>query len=286
MSLERKFLNAVTDDLFIEIAKGNIPGHKGIRKFFNLPNADATERDIWSYGGTIAEYTYTANTGADYYICSSNNSDTQNVIIYLLDEDFDSIIVSVTLTGQTPIKINTVGTTQITDMLTREKNKVISSTTKFTRVWRLFNNGTANFAGNIYVVEGNDITTGIPNDTADVRAYIALGSNNNTLMSHFTIPNDWYGMILGGRGSITLKNQQAADIRYESRAYGKVFRIQETYGLNSIGTGMSSIINCIPDLAPPKTDIKLRADAGGSCGVSGSYQLLLVHKNYANLLLG
>lgn len=285
MDLNKYYLKAMSNDFLLEIAKGNIDGHAVFQDFYALLDADTTERDIWDYGGTVTSYTYTANTGADFYICSDDNNDTQPVLIYFLDQDFDVIICIVVLQGQTPVKINTVGRPQITEVITKYKNKQITASTKCTRIYRAFNFGAADFAGNIYITEGDDITIGVPNDPNNVRAYIPLGTNNTTLLSHYTIPNEWYGMVLSGRGSITNKATVAADTKYFTRLYGKIFRIAETFGTNSQGTGLIEVQNYLPNLIPPKTDIKLRIDASGACAVSGSYLVLLVNQNFAYKIL-
>ena len=101
---------ALTDMFLFEVSLQNIAGWDNFRKFYNLPNADTTQRDLWSYGGTVADYVYTSNSGADYYVFSSSASDTQVVRLYCLDQNFEIVVKDIQLQGQTPIKFNSLTT--------------------------------------------------------------------------------------------------------------------------------------------------------------------------------
>jgi hypothetical protein len=245
------------DEFNIENAKNNIDGHGYMRKFFEIPDtALNTDQDIWDYASVEPLYTYTASSGADYYLFSSSAADTQIVVAYLLDDNFDLQQKVITLNGQTPVKVG--GTTD-----------------KFTRIYRMFNAGSTNFVGNIFCTEGNSVTAGAPDNTADVRAYIAIG-NNQTLMSHYTIPNGTYGALLSYSGSITSKAAAAASITAYARLEGSVFRVQDIVGINSAGSGFIQMRFETPIIIYPKTDIKLISNCGTiNTTISGAYFIVL-----------
>lgn len=261
MGLEKYYNNIFSNDFIFEVIRGNVPGHGFIRKYFAIQNTKLnTVQDIWDYAATEDIYTYTANTGAEYYIFSSNITDNQWLQLNLLDDDFEVRFEYVQLNGQTPVRVG-------------NKN--------FTRIYRMFNTGITDFAGNVFCTEGDDVTAGAPNDTTDVRAYIPLGVVGQTQMSHFTIPDGMYGEILGFSGSVVNKATAAIDAKAYVRLFNGVFRVQEYLGLNSTGSSDINRIYTIPPLIPPKTDIKIQADSSAlNAGVSGSYGILVFNEEF------
>lgn len=268
------FPTAQTDNFFHEVLLGNIPGHYGIRKFFNNPDMIADQTvDLWDFGVEEPNYTYTAATGADYYVCSDNNGDNQIIKISILDELFNPYSILVQMQGQTPVKVNNPNN----QFLGRAR----AGDFKCTRVHRMENESSINFAGQIYCVEGDAITNGVPDDNADVRAYVNNG-NNLTLMSQFTIPAGFYGALVDIGYSLTKKQTVAVDITYWERKFGKVFAIKDTTGLNTIGSGNRFVAPVLEGRAEPKTDIVIRGNADAVCGAGGFYSIILVEARYVN----
>lgn len=260
--LRELFPTAVTNDITLEIALGNIPGFIFFRKFFENPDAGLSIADVWDYAGTEPLYTYTANTGADYYLCSSDNADVGQVVrVSLLDENFNPRTVFIPLQGHTPIKINT-------GFLC-------------TRVYRLFNVTPALTAGTVYCVEGAAITSGVPDDTEDVRAVISIGSNI-TLMSHFTVPADYCALFTQGWASITKKQSVAAEVDIYLRTFGGSFGLITKQGCNTIGSTDINRSYQYPPGALPKSDLVFRASASAACGISGEYNLVIVKEEFIN----
>jgi hypothetical protein len=271
------FPTAFTNDIFLEIAMNNIPGMDVVRKFFDNPDFDGTERDVWDYGGTVSSYNYTADTGADYYIASNNAGDTQDTLIYILDEYKDAYAIIVKLQGQTPVKVN-----DLNNIFFSASKRVTPF--KITRVWRV-NNASYNpgvpFAGQVFVTEGNNFVGGVPQITDDVRAYVNDG-NNSTLMSHYTVPNGHHALFYVGYMSITKKTSESSEIKVWSRDEGGVFILQEKLDTNSTGSGNTERFYNPPIFITPKTDLKFSGDATGACGVSGSYNLVVVKSEFVD----
>jgi len=262
MQLDKRYNNIYSNNFILEIIRGNVPGHGFIRKFFRNPStALNTDEDMWDYAATEDTYTYTADTGADYYIFSSNATDNQLVQLNLLDSNFRVRIEYITLNGKTPVKV---------------------ATRKHTRVYRMFNALGSPFAGNIFCTEGDGVTDGAPDDTADVRAYISIG-NEQTQMCHFTIPNEMHGLLLGFEGSVVKKQAAAVDVNAFARLPGSSFRIQEYIGLNTTGTSYATKIYATPILVPPRTDLKVRCNASvATVGVTGGYELIVCENQYVS----
>jgi hypothetical protein len=193
-------------------------------------------------------------------------------LVFILDENFIERLVSVTLQGKTPVKVNDLN------------NTILPAPTadfKCTRVYRMNNNNSSSYTGNVYCTEGNAITNGLPDNTADVRAYIFDG-NNQTLMSQYTVPGDKYGALLGANTSLINKQSQAADITTWARLFEKVFVLANTTGLNTVGTTSHRLKPSLPIVLPPKTDIVFRASASGAIGASGNFGILLIDKKNVN----
>lgn len=283
MSLKDTFKFTMTESLFLEAASMNIPGVSVQRKFFDNPNVDATVRDVWEYGGTLPIYNHTPNfgvaPGADYYLCSSDVDDEQLLEITIQDELGNEFTVNVTLQGQTPVKVNDL------DNPFTSLNRRITPY-KCTRVYRLENAAAegGDFEGTIYCVEGNSITNGVPDTAADVRA-IVLNGNNKTLMSQYTIPNGFYGFFYIAATSITKKQSVVAELTLHARNLGLVYTIEDKYSLGSLGTSNTIRPLAIPQIIPPRTDIVLRATADAACGISGTYQILLIKEEFVGTAL-
>lgn len=260
MGLDRLYTGATSDNYELEYHKGNLAGHAHIRKFFENPVFQAVE-DAWDQGGT---YTYTAAAGADYYIASSNNGDNQDIVIGLLDVDYNIYEIFLTLTGQTPVQI--------------VKNGV-----KWLRAFRIKNNDSTVFAGTVSLIEGSGFTAGgVPSTATTIRATVKVGKNQ-TLMCHFTTPANYWGIFDQNEMGCLKKQAALVDATLYVREEGKVFLEKDRSGL--ITTGNSAILKPLKTTKaiPPKSDIKITvlSDAVGMA-MTGSYEILLVRSDLVN----
>ena len=214
-----------------------------INKFGYNPDIDTntTPEDVWSGGGI---YTFTADGGADYYISSSNDGDTQTVSIRLLTEDasgnWNQEDMSVTLQGQTKTAITP------------------PSGDKPVRFYRGFNTGSTNFTGNVYIYENDTLTDGVPDTATKVRGVINAGENQ-TEMAIYTIPSGYKGYLWKGAISITstIRSASMQIVRY-ARLHGGVFRVQGRISLDTSGSNwyQREYEGGLPPI-PAKTDIKI-----------------------------
>jgi len=266
MGLDTYYKDITSDDYIVEINKGNVAGHYHIRKFFENPDFGTTTEDMWNYPGSGAGvYTYTAYAGADYYIASSNDSDTQEIIIGLFDTDFNLHGHTLTLTGRTPVKI-------------------VSGTTLWTRAFRIVNNSNTPFLGNIALTEGNAFTLGVPNVTTSVRAYVKLGPlENQTLMCHMSTPANYYAYLTNIKIDTLRKVAAQINVRLYIRKYGKVFTTQDSTGYVTSGTSATQYSINTTGLIAPKSDIKIDAISdAASMAVTGSYDVTFIRSDLVN----
>jgi len=169
------------------------------------------------------EYTFPSDDGEIMEIASSNGTDTQDVVVQGLDENFLDKTWTGTLAGTTPVNIGT-----------------------WTRIFRAYNDGNANFVGDITI-----------NEVGGSTDYLKiLDGNNQTLMAIYTIPADKIGYLT--RYSLSAQNEQSSSsihftAQIRTREFGKVFRVRE---IVSFGTSHDTErVLQFPTKLQPKTDI-------------------------------
>lgn len=241
-------------DWFQKLAEGEIPGYSSIEKFGENPSiTTATDpEDIWD-GGGIYTFSNTANIDS---ISSSNDGDTQDVMIWGLDTNWDEVIQTVTLTGQATA---TLGTSLI-------------------RIYRMVNIGTTDISGNVYCyINGATVAVGVPTTATDIRAIINNG-NNQTLMCIYTVPAGKTGYFWGGYVSISRGPASTAstDFTWRARLFGSVFAVKSRICAMSSGSSAWNYTYKVPMALPEKTDIIIRCEeVSATVGVCGGFTVLL-----------
>lgn len=129
------------------------------------------------------ELNYLTNP-SDFYISSSDANDTQRVKILAITALKKLVSVTITLQGQTPVDIST-GTSSCPDFY---------QGCKFLRAMRMAVFEGDVTAGNVYLASTTVGTVaGVPVDSA-IQAWFAI-AKQQTQMSHFTIPTDYWGLL-------------------------------------------------------------------------------------------
>lgn len=231
----------------------NIEGYFVENKFGYNPQVDdnTDPEDIWSQGGT---YTY-LSADTTLYLSSSDNADTVEITVVGCDDSFVQITQTKDLTGQTQVALDT-------DLM---------------RVWRAYNSDSTDLAGDIYIAESDTLTGGVPDTASKIKAKIDAFAQQ-TLMTHYTIPDGYTGFLtnincaISGRG-VTTNLELYLAVREE----GGVFRDRLHFSVAERG---SSFINYeVPcwQQFPEHTDLKLVALRVGanSTAISGNYQMLM-----------
>lgn len=226
---------------------------KSLFKYGKNPNVPQTKATIWYTGQDQANETYVAaNTNSIDSVSSGNAGDTQSVVIEgHTESDGNKTFVTqtVTLTGQTRAPL----------------------TTPLNRVTRLYNNGSTNFAGDIFVYENTALSSGKPSDTTKIHLTVnGLGGQNQSEKASTSLSSTDYWIITTFRASVVEKTATVADVELQARLSGKVFREIEDV---TTSQGVPGVIKFDPYIIiPPNSDVRLQgtsSDAGGAA-VSGS----------------
>jgi len=255
-----------SDDFLIEVSKGNVAGHSLIFKYGRNSDVDtgSTPEEVWTYGGT---YTYN-NTPSIQYISSDNALDVgMTITVEGLDENYQVQTLQVVLNGQTPTQIGTGET--------------------FVRVYRAFNSGATEFAGNVLIYDDTNggVVGGVPTVTTSIKVEIRA-TDQQTYMALYTVPAGHTAFFLGGSISITTGASAAksALLELRTRQFGGVFRSGELIGIASTGSSTFSqdLHSLGPLRFPEKTDIQARVRnvSANDTGVSAYFSILLVNNTH------
>lgn len=207
----------------------------------NISNQVAlnAQETIWDGSN---EYVFPNDAGEPLQVVSSSGTDTQEIVIQGLDENFIKKEFIGSLTGTTPVDIGI-----------------------WSRVFRAYNNDSTNFAG---IIDVKNATTSF--------AKILVG-NNQTLMCIYTIPSDKIGYLT--KYSLSAQKPSSSSINFtaqiRTREFDKVFRVRE---IVSFGTDHDTQRTLdFPTKLQPKTDILFNiVDSDGNNGaVNADFDIAL-----------
>lgn len=219
----------------LAIARGDVSGSSFISKFGQNENiGTGAYEDIWDVGGL---YTWPADgTAPITHIDSDNAADTEPIEVQGLDINGAQVTQTKTLTGTTPVALDT----------------------PLWRVFRLKNTGTSNTAGNVQAINAGDTV---------IYAQIQ-GDNNQTLMALYTIPAGITGyLVMGGASLVGLTRSYSLDGRFYMRPFGGIFQLKHTFGVSSDGTSTFQHEYKIPLPIAEKTDLRVSAISSALGGV-------------------
>ena len=238
------------EDFNLQVARGQIQGHKTLFKFGNNPDSNGALETVWSLSSL---YVYPTSATA-MKVSSSSANDTaagtgaRTIRVEGLNANYNEISEVVTLNGHT----------------------AVLTTNIFIRVFRSFvvtAGSTNTAAGTIYVGDGV-VTAGVP---ATIYAEIPFGENQ-TLMAMWTVPNG-YTLFLS-RTSFSAASNNAAQYvlgKLMARPFGGVFRnvADVTANSNSIQYDFE-----VPIVIREKSDIEARviALAGTNFYITASFE--------------
>ncbi len=249
-----------TTNFFLEVAKGTVLGHKTVHKYGRNDDIDTgtDPEDIWTYGGL---YTYN-DTPSIQYISSSNALDVgMELTVEGLDENYKEQSVTVLLNGQAQTQI---GTGEL-----------------FVRVFRAFNSGPIEFAGNVLIYDDTvaSVTLGVPSPSTSVKAEIRA-ADQQTYMALYTVPAGKTAYFMQHSSDIIKSNSasQNAVMDIRIRAFGSVFRSRQLDGLTTNGSSAFDFVFTLPDRIPEKSDIRMqiREVSTNDIGVSSTFVLVII----------
>jgi hypothetical protein len=177
------------------------------------------------------------------------------VLIVGLDENWDEVTQTVTLTGTAPVILPI----------------------SLIRTYRGYNAGSSDFVGNIYVTtDSAPLSAGVPDNAVDVRAHIAIGTNQ-TLMCIYTVPRGKSALFIGGYVAYANTRTSGATTSLRARPFGGVFSVKSIIALQGNGSSVWTYEFGVPAFLPEKTDVLLRIDnvSANSTDLSGGFDIVL-----------
>ena len=244
---------SLSQEFGINVMMGMYPGYSVVDKFGENPVITTTSdpEDIWEASGL---YIYDAdNTAPIVSLISDDGGDTEPILVTGLDINGNEVEQTLTLTGNTRVAL----------------------TTALWRVYRMVNVGTTNIAGTVYCYTG---TGGTP--AANLIRAVIEGSNNQTLMALYTIPNKKVGFLFReevgqSRGVSTSETRCALRTRH----YGGVFTIRKRVNLANSGSSIYQDVHPFPDPLSAKTDVLMTIESvSATVGIFGAFSILLVNE--------
>lgn len=201
----------------------------------SAPLATGSLQTVWTVGGNE---TYVSGNTIDS-ISSSSSLDTQEIYLecHTVDEngDFTFLTQLVTLNGQNRVELPV----------------------PVARVSMAYNNNGTNLVGRVVVYENTPLVGGIPTDVSKIHIDIPQGLQES-FKAATTFSSSDYFILTGGFGSVSLKQDGAADFYLELREPGKVFR---QVAAVSAASASPWSINLDPAVILPKNcDIRVRVE--------------------------
>jgi hypothetical protein len=243
---------SIHNDFRLAVAAGCVPGWQVVRKLgyrTALPNGNRA--DIWNYP-TEDLYTFSTTAAIDK-MSSSNVGDTQEMRISGLDSNWEESCQTKSLNG---------------------RNKVTLDPTLI-RINAICNANSTPLSGNVYVYEDCSITAGVPDTTANVRAYVkaAEGCDLNGI---YTVPSGKTAFAVG------ISTSAAANVNVDilfssySRLFGSVFNLGGLFSLQATGDTAIERKFSAPITVAEKSDLLgCAVAAGAGSAMAGSFELLL-----------
>lgn len=224
-------------DFLFNIAEGIAPNHFSINKFGHNPSVASTLETVWSNSSL-----YAYMSSADQLeIVSSDDEDggagtdtgALTMEIFGLDANYGEINETITLNGAT----------------------VVTSVKSYLRIYRAIIRTAGSTGWNIGTITIRD------QDTDTTRATIEP-FKNQTLMALWSIPANFTGFITGWYVGANVKDK-VVECELYLRPFGEVFQVKRNIHL--VNNVLQEKFD-FPERVPEKTDIEIRAIAGGGGG--------------------
>jgi len=220
------------EDFTLQVARGQIAGHRSVVVFGFNPDVDTTEATVWPRTGLLAH----PATAIQMSVSSSNANDTsagtgaRTVLIQGLNSAFDEISETVTLNGQT----------------------AVTTTQSFLRInYALVTTAgsTNGAAGDIYFGTGT-VTAGVPATVYNIIKF----NFNNTVTGHYTVPAGYTAYLVQGLFSA---GQASGSTQVQGRLLTTGLNgVRHTAAIVTLNNGSADYAFEYPVAIPEKTDIE------------------------------
>ena len=241
------------EDFPLQVARGQVPGHRSVTVFGFNGDVDTTEVTVWPYTGLTPH----PETAIQMKVSSSNAVDTsagtgaRTVLIQGLDASYNEISEVVTLNGQTAV-------TTANSYLRINYAAVATA------------GSGQSAAGDIYIGTGT-VTAGVP---ATVYELIKF-NYNDTVTGHYTVPAGHTAYLLQGMFS-------AGQASGSTSIQGRLMTvgadgIRRTAAITTINNGTANYAFEFPIAIPEKTDIEATAiGSANNNSCSSMFVILLI----------
>lgn len=220
------------------ISAGDLAGYAGVHKYGGVfSTAGSGWSTVWTAADTVANQLYPWSLSANTItVVSSSGSDTGEVTIQGLDNNYDFAEETLTLNGTTPV----------------------AGTITFSRVNRAFMNDNTN-VGKIQVKNGTTVVTEIS------------AGYGQTLQCFYTIPAGKTGYLMNIHASAS-KNQETI-LSLFAKPFGGAFRSQMVMALYQNNQQLDFPV---PLKFTEKTDLDLRVNGSSNATIAADFSIILV----------
>lgn len=240
-----------TEPFPVQVARGQIDGHRSVVIFGYNPDVDTAEVTVWPLPSikthpAAATQLKVSSTSTDD---TSAGTGARTVVLEGLDTNYNEITETVTLNGQT----------------------AVTTTNSFVRINRAYvaTAGSSKSAlGDIYFGDGT-VTAGVPATIYDIIKF----DYNTTITGHYTIPAGYTGYIMQGLFS-------AGQPTGSSQITGRLLTagldgIRRAAALTTVNNGTADYTFEFPVPIPEKTDVEATA-AGKSTNNEASCMFIIL----------
>lgn len=247
-----------TEPFELQVARGQIEGHRNVTVFGFNGDVDTSQETIWPQGGMIPH----PAAALQMTVSSSNANDTsagtgaRTIVVQGLDANYDEVTETVTLNGQTAVTMSS--------SLIRVNYAYVASA-----------GSGSSAAGDIYIGTGT-VTAGVPATVYQVIKY----DYNSTITAHFTVPAGYIGYLSQGLFSA---GQSSGATPVEGRLLTTGPNgVRLTAAVTTVNNGVADYVFEYPVAIPEKTDIEATGvGTAANNAASAMFIILLVRTNPA-----
>lgn len=244
----------IYDHTDLAISRGHSQGYRTLYKFGYNPDVDTQEETVW---GNAGDYVWLDNA-VTMFVSSTSANDTgtgtgaRTILIQGLDEDYNEIEETITLSGQTQVA------TQLS----------------YLRIYRSFVTlaGSDEGTSGVIYIGSSGATGGVPNTTV----YASVSIGNQTQIAAYTVPAGYtlYVDEINFTAAVS-QAQKLVHCKFNSRTHGSnVFRTRFVQVLQS-----NQLIQSFkyPQGFAEKTDLECRVSTDTSnTAIGASFQGVLI----------
>lgn len=239
----------------LQVARGQIVGHRSVTIFGFNPDVDQTEVSVWPLKSLITR----PATALQMRVSSTNINDTaagtgaRTIVIEGLDGDYNEVTETVTLNGQT----------------------FVSTTASFLRINYMYvatAGSSLSAEGDIYVGTGT-VTAGVP---ATVYGIIKF-NYNDTITGAYTVPAGHTAYLSQGLFS-TGQASGSTQVQGRLLAFG-IDGIRRTAAVTTLNNGVADYVFEYPTPFPEKTTLEATAVGSANNNSVSTMFILVLIKN-------